>query len=191
MEISKGHWARVVDAAFDHLAQMCSNDPGTTMESDDPVTPTESDVPVTPTESNVLPNTIRRAKLQGEECIWLLNTLSCLHSARWERQEKFCVIDIFLAVCSSQAPHWYCDSGPDVLILEAGLTLVAISRSSDRAYRLEILNNSRIHPWLLPNLRNLELIRGLVEDTRQDTRSSSSPFFSQSSMPSYYEARKP
>ena len=156
MEISKGHWARVVNAAFDHLTLMCSNDPRI---------PTEPDVPVTPAESDVLPNTIRRAELQGEECIWLLNTLSCLHSARWDRQEKFSVIDICLAVCSSQAPKWDFDSGPDVLILEAGLTLVAISRSPDRTYRLDILNNSRIQPWLLPNLRNPELIRGLVEDT--------------------------
>ena len=148
IKVSKRHWARVVDAVFGHLGVM------------------RLDFPTLSTDSSVLPNTIRREELQGEECIWLLNTLSCLHSDWWDWHEESSIIDICLAVYSSKAPTWRYHSGPDVVLLEAGLTLAAISHFPDRAHRLDILNNSRQHPWLLPNLRNLELIRRLVEDTQ-------------------------
>jgi hypothetical protein len=104
-------------------------------------------------------------ELQGQECLWLLNTLSELRSSGWlERDEPF-FIGVCLAILLNHAPKWDYSTQPDGLLLEAVMTLAAISCAPDTAYQLSILTRSREHLWLLPNLRNPGLISTMFEHT--------------------------
>jgi hypothetical protein len=119
-------------------------------------------------DSNSLINIIRRKRLHRNECLWLLNTLSELHSKGWLSLKKASFIGICLPMLMDSAPEWSPGNSPDIVLLEAVATFAAISCTSDRTNRLTILSSSRDHPWLLLNIRNTNLISRLYEEPPSD-----------------------
>jgi hypothetical protein len=122
-----------------------------------------------PTRTNDLINMITGKELQGDEAIWLLNTLSELYTRGWLTQEAPFLIEICFAILLDRAPKWNDIAFLDSVLLEAVVTLAAISCSPDEASRLSILTNSREHPWLLLNVRNPTLISTLFKGTPPDS----------------------
>jgi len=116
------------------------------------------------TRCDDLRSLIRRKALHKEESLWLLSTLSELCSEALLSSEKPYMIDICLTTLFNDAPRWDHLNPPDIVLLDAVVTLAATSCSPDRAYQLNILTNSRQHPWLLLNLRNPDHISKLLED---------------------------
>ena len=100
---------------------------------------------------------IQRKELHKAECLWLLSTLSELCSKGLLEEEEPMLIRLCLTLLLDDALY-------DPIILEAVVTLAAISCSPEEANRLNILNTSREHPWLLPNLRNPALFSKWLED---------------------------
>jgi len=148
---SKNPWARAVVAAFDRV---CYDEFWYTHRN-------KRDIVQNGTK--VLISMIKKKELDGDESLWLLNMLSELHSDGWlQLEEPCCTIEICLAILLDQAPKWDYQTVPDLALLEATLTLTAISCTQDRTYQLETLANSRQHPWLLLNLRSPELISRLL-----------------------------
>ena len=119
-----------------------------------------------PKEPVELINILRTNQLQDGEAIWLLNTLSGLHCDGLILM-KHHVSKICLAILSHQVPKWHWLSRPEAMLIEAVVTLLAISCSSDEVYPVKTLTNSYQHPWLLLNLRNPELITRMFEDVHQ------------------------
>jgi hypothetical protein len=151
-EHSKIPWARLVIAIFDRVLGEWGWLPNYMRQ----------------TEANNLTTMIGRMELQGEECLWLLNTLSKLYSkGLLERNEPF-VIGVCLALLMADAPKWNHITPPEIVLLEAVVTLTAILFSRDTDYRLSILTKSSERPWLLPNLRNPNLLNTLFESTPSD-----------------------
>ena len=120
------------------------------------------------TKSNDLTSIISRKDLRIEECLWLLSTLSELRSEGWLPREEPFFIEICLPILMNHATKWHRGNPPDIVLLEAVITLAAISCSPDIANRLNILSSSRDHPWLLLNIRNTDLISILYEGTPSD-----------------------
>jgi hypothetical protein len=126
------------------------------------------------TQYNDLTNMIRRNKPHRDQSLWLLSTLSELHSdmwlrsrwlrSRWLPEEQPFLIGICLAILLGRAPEWNYVKPPDIVMLEAVVTLAAISCSPDMANRLHILTSGREHPWLLLNIRNPALFGKWFED---------------------------
>jgi hypothetical protein len=145
----KVYWAQIVIAVLDHKFWT----PDDIEHMDQP-------------ESDDLTNMIRKKELHKEESLWLLSTLSDLCIMYWwtGQQEPF-LIGICLAMLLNHAPKWHDNDPPDIVLLEAVVTLTALSCSSDGAYQSDILTNSRQHPWLLLNIRNPDLITKLLEDS--------------------------
>jgi hypothetical protein len=106
------------------------------------------------TQSNLI-NIIRRNKLHGEEALWLTNTLSELCSEELLSKDEPLWIEICLAILLEDATKWRLVDTPDIVLLEAVVTLAAISCSPDKA---NVLTSSLEHPWLLLNIRNPGLI---------------------------------
>ena len=119
------------------------------------------------TESNLI-NMIRRNELQREECLWLLRMLSELHDEGWRGWKEPSWIGICLPMLMNQALKWRHTSPPDIILLEAVVTLAATSCSPDKANRRNILTSSHKHPWLLLNIRNPDHIDVLFEGTPPD-----------------------
>jgi hypothetical protein len=116
------------------------------------------------TETN-LTNLTRSKELPTDESLWLLGTLSELRTeeGRPDRQpdrQPF-LIEICLAILSN-------DLYPVAALLEAVVTLAALSCSSEHANRRHILSGSREYPWLLQNLRNPALFANWFEDIPSD-----------------------
>ena len=120
-----------------------------------------------PTESN-LTNLARREELSAEESFWLLSTLSEHRSEWWRPDREPFLIVICLAILSGHARKLDDYSHPDIELLEAVVTLAAMSCSPDLLNRSHILTSSREHPWLLRNLRNPALFANWFEDTPAD-----------------------
>jgi hypothetical protein len=117
-------------------------------------------------ESKHITTIIRRKGLQEDESLWLLYTLSelCSDGCLW--REKLCFINrICLAILSDHTLKLEYAKPPNAVLLEAVVALSAISISPSITYRLNILTNSRQHPWLLQTLRNLDLISKMLDDT--------------------------
>jgi len=114
-----------------------------------------------------LPNTIARKELHKEEHLCLLWTLSELRSKAWLLEDES-FIEICLPILMGHATKWKFGSAPDIALLEAVVTLAAISCTSEIANRPNILSSSRDHPWLLLNIRNTNLINTLYEGTLPD-----------------------
>ena len=57
---------------------------------------------------------------------------------------------------------------PNIVLIEAVVTLAAISRSSNESYQRNTLNNSHRHPWLLLNLRKSGVIRRMIDDSSRE-----------------------
>jgi len=162
MEISNFPWAQVVVAVFDHissglwwLGDSKDKDKGETRFT--------------------LTNVARG--MSREQSLWLLSTLSELHSEWWQREREPFLIGICLSILSDHAPEWdddlsstateYLDTA-DILLLEAVVTLAAMSCSLDNADRLQILTRSHEHPWLFMNVRNPALFANWFEDIPSD-----------------------
>ena len=97
-------------------------------------------------------NMIRKNKLNREDTLWLLRVLS-------ERCSKVLVpperlFEICLAILSGDALKWNKPHPPDIVLLEAVVTLAAISCCPRLAGRRGILRSSREYPWLFLNIRN-------------------------------------
>ena len=118
---------------------------------------------LTPKEPIDLLNILRKDQLDDEESIWILNTLSVLHCDGLVSM-KYHVSKICLAILLHQAPKWDRKTPPNIMLIEAVVTLAAISCSSNEAYQMKTLTDSHQHPWLLLNLRNLELISRMIEN---------------------------
>jgi len=152
MEITNVPLAQTVVAAFDYI-----NYNHNFWNSD------EID-PLKQTESN-LTNLARRKELPAEESSWLLSTLSEHRSERWRPEREPFLIVICLAILSGHARELDDSSYPGIVLLEAVVTLTAMSCSPDIVNRQHILTSSREHPWLLRNLRNPALFANWFEDT--------------------------
>ena len=154
--------AQVVVAVFDHL----SSSFGISDDSRDKGQ----------TRSN-LTTVARRKEISREESLWLLGTLSenHMHSEAWQPEREPFLIGICLAILSNHAPEWD-DFSPyipfhgaaDIELLEAVVTLAAMSCSLEDANRLHILTRSRKHPWLFLNVRNPDLFTSWFEDIPSD-----------------------
>ena len=114
-----------------------------------------------PKEPKDLLNILQKNQLQDEEAIWLLNTLSALHC---DGLVLLHVSKICLTILLHKAPKWNQKTSLNVMLIEAVVTLVAISCSSNETYQKKTLTNSHRHPWLLVNLRNPELISRMIEN---------------------------
>ena len=99
---------------------------------------------ISPPEWDDLAVMIRRNELHRKDSIWLLSTLSDLCSEGWIKEEESFLIGICLEVLLNNAPKWHSIDPSDIVLLEAVVTLAAISCSSDKAYQLKILTNSRL-----------------------------------------------
>ena len=153
MEISNVLWTQVVVAVFDYLKCSLWN---------------KGDINhLRQTQSN-LTNVTRRKELSIKESLWLLSTLSEIRNESWQPEREPFLIGICLAILSHRAPMWTSYHYPDIVLLEAVITLAAISCSPGRANRLYILTNGREHPWLLRNVRNPALFANWFEDTPPD-----------------------
>jgi hypothetical protein len=119
-------------------------------------------------ESSDLTKIIRRKELQTEEFIWLFRTLSELHTEeRIPLKEPF-FVEICLPVLLDQASKWGDISYPNIVLLEAVVTLAAVSCSPDKANRRKILTNSRQGLRHRMNMRNPNLIITLLERAPSD-----------------------
>jgi hypothetical protein len=155
MEISNVPWTQVVVAAFDY--HNCSWD-----HSD----LDHRTIHMRQAKSN-LTNLTGRMELAKEELLWLLSTLS-EQRGDWRRpQREPFLIGICLAILSDHAPKWDDDHYTTIVLLEAVVTLAAMS-CSPHPNRLHILTSSREHPWLLQNVRNPALFANWFEDTPSD-----------------------
>jgi hypothetical protein len=117
---------------------------------------------------NSLIGIIKRKELHRNQYLWLLSTLSELRSRGWLSWKKQVFIGICLPMLMESATEWPLGNPPDIVILEAVATFSVISCTPDRTNRLNILSSSREHPWLLPNIRNPNLISTLYEHTPSD-----------------------
>ena len=110
---------------------------------------------------------LQEKQLQDEDSIWLLNTLSGLHC---DGLVLLHVSKICLTILLHQAPKWNQKTPPNIMLIEAVVTLAAISCSSDETYQRKTLTNSHQHPWLLVTLRNPEIISRMIEDINDSSR---------------------
>jgi hypothetical protein len=160
MEISNVPWVQVVVAAFDYHYCLWNHWDPDLWDLD------RRGIHVRQAESN-LANVTRRMELTKEESLWLLSTLS-EHRSDWRRpkREPF-LIGICLAILSDHAPKWDGDYYTTIVLLEAVVTLAAMS-CSPHANRLHILTSSREHPWFFQNVRKPSLFANWFEDTPSD-----------------------
>ena len=100
-----------------------------------------------------------------DELIWLLDTLSDIHSEWWHQKEEPFLIGICLATLPDYFLAWDDPLHHEVEFLEAVVTLAAISCPPENADRQHILTRSREYPWLLLNLRDPTLFANWFEDT--------------------------
>ena len=111
---------------------------------------------------------IRKRGLPRDECLWLLSTLSELRSEMYISGGDPSFIGICLPMLMDHATKWEDSNPPDIVFLDAVVTLAAISCSPERANRLKILSSSRDYPWLLLNILNTNIIRILYQGTPSD-----------------------
>ena len=119
-----------------------------------------------PTRTN-LTNVARRKGMSREESLWLLSTLSELRGESWIPEKEPFLIGICRAILSNDADVSMFDTN-DIVLLEAVVTLAAMSCSPENANRLHILTRSREHPWLFLNARNPALFANWFEDIPSD-----------------------
>ena len=120
------------------------------------------------TDSNDLTSIMRMKGLHREDFLWLLNTLSELGSKQWLSLKQTSFVGICLPILMNHATKWGHFNSPDIILLEAVVSLGAILCSPDAETRLNILSSSRDHPWLLLNIRNTNLISALYEGVPPD-----------------------
>ena len=147
-------WAQLVIAVFDRYKRSLCGD-------------WSAPKPIIRTNPDNLTRAIQRNELRSEEFLWLLSTLSELCSEGYLSRQAPYLIDICLEMLLNHSlARGY------AILLEAVVTLAAISCSSDRSNRRNILSSSREHPWLLLNVRNPALFGNWLEDTPSDCHNS-------------------
>jgi len=146
MDLSRSPWGQLVYWVFNLVLESEHYD-------DDPMK----------AESKALISTLHWNELHEEETIWLLNTLSDVHSRISLKHGDPVFIGICLRILSCQAAKWSDEDIPNIALLEAVIAFAAILCSPDITYRRKILINRHQYPWLLLNLRNPELIRNVIE----------------------------
>jgi len=140
----KGPWAQLVIAAFDYC---------------------ETSIFGVPMQHDELTGITPRKELNSEESVWILSTLSELCCERSGLQGAQYLIAICLELLLDHFPrHAYMISS-DLKLLEAVVTLAAISFSRNHGNRRNIVTSSREHPWSLPNMRNPALFANWFEHT--------------------------
>ena len=97
-------------------------------------------------------NMMRRKELSREDTLWLLRTLSEIRGGRWLSQMP--LVEIGLAILSGDALKWGYHNPPDIVLLEAVVTLAAISCCRSRPKARKVLTGSHEYPWLFLNIRN-------------------------------------
>ena len=97
-------------------------------------------------------NMMRKNKLNREDTLWLLRALSEFCCEAWLHPGH--LFGICLAILSGDALKWNDDSPPDIVLLEAVVTLAALSCCPSQDNRREVLRSSRDYPWLFLNIRN-------------------------------------
>ncbi len=165
MEISNVPWARVVVAVFDYfidgfLLHDHFIDRFRLLDLDDCIERRQA--------TSNLTNVARRKRIPREESLWLLSTLSELRIGQWQLEREPFLIGICLATLLNHAPEWDDDYTTDIVILEAVVTLAAMSCSLDDVNRLDILIRSREHSYLFLNARNPALFANWFEDIPSD-----------------------
>ncbi len=98
---------------------------------------------------------IRREELKREDIARLLSTLTefCNHpSLSWGL-----LFGIWLATLSGNALKWTYSNRPDIVLLDAVVTLAAMSCFTCIENRRRVLTSSHEHLWLLLNIRNSAL----------------------------------
>jgi len=157
MEIYNTPWAQVVVAASEYIGCRINHN--------------NDILHLRQMESNLI-NVTRSNELPMQESSWLLSTLSELRSERDRPEREPFLIGICLAILSSRPP-------PDGTLLEAVVTLAAVSCSPEYVNRLRILTSSREYPRLPRNLQNPALFANWFDDIPTDyhKRSNSSPCF--------------
>jgi len=106
-------------------------------------------------------------KLDSEESLWILSTLSELCCEQSLPADAPYLIGICLKILLNHFPSVddliFFDV--DMKFLEAVVTFAAISCSPNFGNRQHIVTSSREHPWLLPNTRNPALFGNWFEHT--------------------------
>ena len=120
-----------------------------------------------PEEPKDLINILQENQLHDEEAIWLLNTLSGLHC---DGLVLLQVSKMCLTILLHQAPKWNQKTPPNILLMEAVVTLTGISCSSNENHQKETLADSHRHPWLLVNLRNPEVVSEMITNINDSSR---------------------
>jgi hypothetical protein len=143
MEISNFPWAQAVVAVFDYFNYFWN------YLDIEHLRQAESD----------LTNVTRGKELSMEESLWLLSTLSEHRCGLGRPEREPFLIGICLSILSGHALVPYNE------LLEAGVTLAAISCSPEPADRQQIVTDSREYPWLLQNIRTPALFANWFEDT--------------------------
>jgi len=112
---------------------------------------------------------IQTMGLPTGELLWLISTLSEHRCSGGGHEKKPFLIEICLAILSNHALRWGDDHFRDMELLEAVVTLAAMSCSlrPDRL-RSRITTNCRENPWLLQNAQNPALFANWFEDTPSD-----------------------
>jgi hypothetical protein len=151
MEISNSPWAEAVIAVFDHT---CLRQNRGDIED------------LKQVESN-LANVIRRKKLTMEESLWLVGTLSELRTEWWAQPNEPFLVEICLAILSDHATALR-GPVPPIVLLEAVVTLAAMSSSPQYLNGYHTLTSSLKLPLLLQNVRNPALFANWDKDTPSD-----------------------
>jgi len=146
----KGAWAQLVIAVFNYcdtaiLRQDCRM----------------------PIEHEELTSIIPGKELNIEEFAWVLSTLSELCCEESLQQQAPYLIGICLEMLLDRFPPYafILMTTSDLKLLEAVVTLAAISCSPNLGNRRNILTSSREHSWSLPTMRNPALFGNWFEGT--------------------------
>jgi hypothetical protein len=148
-EIANIPLVRVVVAAFDYIQCSIWN---------------QDDIEhLRQTESNLI-NLTQSKELPTKESLWLLSTLSEFRSEQRQPESEPWLIGICLAILSDNVPKSGDHPYPVTILLEAVITLAAMSCFPGPGHRFAILTRTREHPWMLRNLRNPGLFTNWFED---------------------------
>jgi len=160
VENIKGPWAQLVVAVFDRYKRSMYRNWFPASK------------PMIRTELDDLTRMIQQKELHSEESLWLLSTLCELCSEGWLPQETPYLIGICLEMLMDHSPGRVYMILSDLKLLEAVVTLAAISCSPNLGNRRNIVTSSREHPWSLLNMRNPALFANWFEDTPSDCHKS-------------------
>jgi hypothetical protein len=114
-----------------------------------------------------LTNVTRRKKLTTEESLWLVGTLSELRTEWWAKPNEPFLIEICLVILSDQATELRGLPLP-IVLLEAVVTLAAMSSSPQYLNGYRTLTSSLKLPLLLQNVRNPALFANWDKETPSD-----------------------